>query len=361
MKIGMMSLWNAANGASVHAELVGKAWMKAGHQLRVFSAKEHPDSRSIPKKKDDLVVRHFSVDQVTPVTRASWFDSHPLLEGDYEVFVAQNVERLPTRELLEIFPKIKEKAVTVQVVHEGRPPQDPLFYKFDWNAIVCFDERYRQYLVDFFPKEIIHIIPYPCHPLRLGDKVGARVKLGFQLNKKIIFSFGFRNKELIEVLPILEELTREQSLRYVILAYPGADNEILADTIKGYDFVDLRESAVNTHELYTYLHASDVFLIHRESSLRYKAVLSSTVALALGSGCPILYQDSNYVELHGNEVIKYLDFKDMKGKICALFETEYDIQPVAAYLDRNNAVRVAETFLRLFKELLEVRNHEGVA
>ena len=51
----------------------------------------------------------------------------------------------------------------------------------------------------------------------------------------------------------------------------------------------------------------------------------------------------------------------MKGKIRALFETEYDIQPVATYLDRNNAVRVAETFLRLFKELLEVRNHEGVA
>ncbi len=27
------------------------------------------------------------------------------------------------------------------------------------------------------------------------------------------------------------------------------------------------------------------------------------------------------------------------------------------YLDRNNAVRVAETFLRLFKELLEVRHN----
>ncbi len=68
MKIGMMSLWNAANGASVHAELVGRAWMRAGHQLRVFSAKEHPDSRSIPKKNDDLVVRHFS-DQISGFQR----------------------------------------------------------------------------------------------------------------------------------------------------------------------------------------------------------------------------------------------------------------------------------------------------
>ncbi len=26
MKIGMAYLWNAANGPSIHAELVGKAW-----------------------------------------------------------------------------------------------------------------------------------------------------------------------------------------------------------------------------------------------------------------------------------------------------------------------------------------------
>jgi hypothetical protein len=28
MKIGMMCLWNAANGPSIHAELVGRAWVK---------------------------------------------------------------------------------------------------------------------------------------------------------------------------------------------------------------------------------------------------------------------------------------------------------------------------------------------
>ena len=46
MKIGMMCLWNAANGPSIHAELVGRAWVKSGHQLKVFSAKKHPDARS---------------------------------------------------------------------------------------------------------------------------------------------------------------------------------------------------------------------------------------------------------------------------------------------------------------------------
>jgi len=30
MKIGMMCLWNAANGPSIHAELVGRAWVELG-------------------------------------------------------------------------------------------------------------------------------------------------------------------------------------------------------------------------------------------------------------------------------------------------------------------------------------------
>ena len=176
------------------------------------------------------------------------------------------------------------------------------------------------------------------------------------MNNKIVFSFGFRTKELIQVLPTLEQLSREQPLRYVILAYPGAENGILEDTVRKYDVVDLRKGALPRDELYTYLHASDVHLIHRESSPKYKAVISSTVALALGSGCPILCHDSNYVDLRGREVIKYGDFNDMKGKLRALFEAEYDIRPVAAYLDRSNAVRVAERFVRLFEELLEVRH-----
>jgi len=33
-----------------------------------------------------------------------------ILESDYEVLVAENVERLPAERLLEIFPKIREKA-----------------------------------------------------------------------------------------------------------------------------------------------------------------------------------------------------------------------------------------------------------
>ena len=109
MKIAMMCLWNAANGASIHAKLVGRAWVKLGHQLRVFSAKKHPDARPNFQEDEGFVIRHFSVDEVIPVTRATSFDASPLLESDYQVFVAQNVERLPAAKYLKSIRMLRRK------------------------------------------------------------------------------------------------------------------------------------------------------------------------------------------------------------------------------------------------------------
>jgi glycosyltransferase involved in cell wall biosynthesis len=358
MKIGMMCLWNAANGPSIHAELVGRAWVKSGHQLRVFSAKKHPDARPTFQEDEDFVIRHFSVDQIIPVTRAASFDPSPLLNEDYDVFVAQNVERLPTERLLEIFPQVKARAVVVQVVHEGKAPEDPLYYKFDWDAIVCFDQRYKDYLVKSFPPERIHMIPYPCHPLDVGDKGEARKKLGLPLDKKIVFSFGFRPKDVVSVLPALKEVAEEYPLRYLIIANPESDVGELREAERKYGFIDLQIKPIPLNELYTYLYASDTLLIHRESSQKYKAVVSSSVCQVLGSGCPILFHESNYVELHGDEIVKYGDFDDMKTKLIDLFQGKFNLGTVKAFLEDHGAGRTAERFIQLFGELVRIRKRK---
>jgi len=355
MKIGMMCLWNAANGPSIHAELVGRAWVKLGHQLRVFSAKKHPDARPTFQKDEDFVIRHFSVDEIIPFTRAASFDPSPLLNEEYDVFVAQNVERSPAERLLEVFPHVKEKAVTVQVVHEGKAPEDPLYYKFDWDGIVCFDQRYKDYLVKSFPAERIHMIPYPCHPLELGDKGEARKKLSFPLEEKIVFSFGFRPQDVVAVLPALKDVAGEYPLRYVVIANPESEVGELREAGKKYDFIDLRIKPIPLNELYTYLHASDILLTHRESSQKYKAVVSSSVCQVLGSGCPILFHESNFVELHGDEIVKYGDFEDMKAKIIDLFQGKFNLGTVGAFLEDRGAERIAERFVCLFEELMKTR------
>ena len=359
MKIGMMCLWNAANGPSIHAELVGRAWVELGHKLRVFSAEKHPDARPTLQKDEDFVIRHFRINEVIPFTRAASFDPSPLLNEEYEVFVAQNVERLPADKLLEVFHEIKKKAVSVQVVHEGKAPEDPLYYKFDWDAIVCFDQRYKDYLVKSFPAERIHIIPYPYRQIELGDKGDAKKRLEFPLDKKIVFSFGFRPKDIVSVLPALKDVDKEYPLRYVIIANPESEVDELREAQKTYDFIDLRVRALPQDELYTYLHASDALLIHRESSQKYGAVGSSSVCQVLGSGCPILFHESNYVELHGDEIVKYRDFEDMKTKLIDILGGKFDLNKVKAFLKGHNAENIAKRFVLLFEELIKTHPNKS--
>ena len=96
-------------------------------------------------------------------------------------------------------------------------------------------------------------------------------------------------------------------------------------------------------------------LSHRESSNKYRAVLSSSVCQVLGSGCPILFHESNYVELYEDLIIKYRDFEDMKVKLINLFQNKFDLKRIEDFLEDNKAERIAERFLQLFEELMKIR------
>ncbi len=355
MRIGLMSLWNAANGPSIHAELVGRSWVEAGHKLTVFAPVSHPDARPTGQKDEPYVVRHYVVKSVEPFTRAASFDPSPLLEEDYEVFVAENVERLPLERLLELFPRIREKAATVMVVHEGNPPRDPLFYKLRWDAITCFDHRYKAFIQEHFPKNKIHIIPFPCHPMKLGDKSQARRRLNLPREKAIIFSYGFRVHDVLDAVPEIAPLAERRELMYLVAANPASPLDALREAERRYGFFKVWVKSLPLPELYTHLHASDIHLINRPSLKGRRAVLSSSIHLTLGSGCPILVRDSNLVELHGDEVVKYRDYEDMRRKAEWILEGGFSLENVVRYVEERRADRVAERFINLFRELLEKR------
>ncbi|GAI48384.1 unnamed protein product, partial [marine sediment metagenome] len=174
--------------------------------------------------------------------------------------------------------------------------------------------------------------------------------------EKIVFSFGFRSKDVISVLPSLNDIAKGYPLRYVVIANPESDLSGLYEAKKKYNFIDLRTRALPLDELYDYLYASDVLLIHRESSQKYKAVVSSSVCQLLGSGCPILFHQSNYVELHGSEIIKYRDFEDMKTKLIELFQGKlFNLTRIKDFLKNYEAERIAERFIKLFEKLMEAR------
>jgi len=260
---------------------------------------------------------------------------------------------MPIEKVFAIRSKIKEKAKTVLVVHEGRIPSNPSLFQFGWDAVACFDERYKNFLVNVFPEEKIHIIPYPCHSIRQGDKSEARKELNFPLDKKILFTYGIGVHQYLHLLPTLERLNSRYSLIFLI-ATEHKDWFDLFETLKRrYNFIELRRETPVVERLYTYLHASDAFIFHKDSS--QDVVVSSTVYMCLGSGCPILTHATNFVETLNKEVIKYSDLDELSEKIGAIFEgngeNKESLEAAREYVKKNSSYKIAEKFIQLFKTL----------
>jgi len=138
------------------------------------------------------------------------------LDTDYEILVVERVEWVPLESLKEIFPEIKKKAKIVYVVHERKLPANPLFYEFEWDAIVCFDNRYKQEWLSRFDKNKLHIIPYPTGYLSKGDKQKARKELDLPLDKKIVFSYGWAPE--LHIFPMLSVMQRlNESFPFIYL------------------------------------------------------------------------------------------------------------------------------------------------
>jgi hypothetical protein len=338
MKVGMMSTWNVPCGAAVHAELVGRSWVEKGHNLTVFAPLEEIKTR---EKDEPYVIRNYS---------ENYFDPEPFIEADYEAFVHHNISKMPMKELFGIFSGINEKAKTVLIAHQGRILDDPYFAKFDWDAIVCFDERWKRFLGDIFPAEKIHIIPYPCHPIRHGDKAEARQRLGLPEDKKIVLIYGISAHKYFSLLPGIARLNKKYPL--ILLVLTSVDDWFdLFEALKWrYNFIELRKEALSTEELYTYLHASDCLIYHSDSSR--DAVLSSTVHLCMGAGRPILAHYSNFVEKFNKELLKY---GDIEGKLMDVFENregcKETLKAASEYVKRNSAEVIAQKFIQLFETL----------
>ncbi len=350
MKIGLMTIWNAACGMSVHAELVGREWVKKGHELRVFAPIEHPDARPVDQPDEEYVVRHYIVKKVKPYTREEFFDPTPVLDYDMDVFMVENLERMPLLGLKEIFPRIKKRAKTVQMVHEGDPSKDPMFYSFDFDAIVCMDERYKRWLSKYFPQEKIHIIPHPAHPWKEGDKKEKREKLGLPTDKRIIITYGWRHEYIEPVIMPLKELSKEYSLIFLILASAVKDFTPLMKLKYEFEFVEIRIESPGIERLYDYLHAADVLLFYRKN-LPYSSVISSSVYLTLGSGCPVLFSDINMVEKNKEEVIKYKTPEEMIEKIKSIFDKGYNPSYAKKFVEQHRADVIAEKFIQVFENM----------
>jgi len=240
------------------------------------------------------------------------------------------------------------------VVHETGLPNDPNWYKFDWDAIVCFDERYKGFLAKAFPAEKIAIIPFPCHPPTHGGKKAARKLLGLPLDKKIVFAYGADSVYFhVELLPVMEKLSGDYPVLFLLLTH---HTQTAVPELKSRPkYFMVRDEMPTDDRLYTYLHASDAYIYYGRVSIDGVGV-SSCVNTCLGAGQPVLVPGyCNFFDLSGEEVIKYGDFEDLDQKLRAIFEDTDNVkQSLAAakeYAARNSGSQIATRFIELFENI----------
>jgi hypothetical protein len=344
MKIGMMTAWNQDAGPSICSELIGRQWKKDGHQVKIFSFLPTDfHGTAIVGKDEDYVYRCFST------IRKGELDPRLILESKLDLFIAQDLGMFPMDELVKIFPLIKRTAHTVNVIHDAGLSPKPSFYQFDWDKIVCFDERYRNFVRKVYDDKLIKIIPHPLKPWRPGDKKEARKKLKLPQNKYILFVFGQGLDEKLRILGSLRSLSKKYDIFFLVVSLQKVD------VLKGNGVeIEIREEAPDLKKLYDYLYAADALIVNKGLS-EDKVVVSTTVYQCLGSGCPIFAFDSNLVEtIPDNVIIKYKTYEEFEKELANFFNNKKRVKELRDtqenYVKENSPEKIAKAYLELARK-----------
>jgi len=345
MKIAILGRWNATCGASLHAELIGREFIKMGYELIVFA----PTFKSANKwwhhkiimEDEDFVIRAYEEDD--PRGGSGKIYTEKILSENFDFLIVESYKGLPCREVERILPEIKKRSKVIIVLHEGK--KEDLKYRNieEFDAVVVFD---RRYIDEVCNAKNVYVIPYPCYPLTRPREVKRREA------KKIFFSFGRQPEfEYMDYIKALRELRSRYDLVYRIVRSNGMLH------VKERWIEQIRKR-LTIEEIYDFLNRSDIHLLPKGST--ESVVVSSTVYQCLGSLCPIIAPKARYFETlpeeHGvKPVVLYTDIEDLKGKIVRLLEDDSYrnavLRAAEKFVKENSSEVVAKKFIELYQKL----------
>jgi hypothetical protein len=153
--------------------------------------------------------------------------------------------------------------------------------------------------------------------LRRGNKKDAKGKLGLPLNAKIIFSYGWAPElHVFPILPSLQKLSKQRSFIYLVLADPEYTIKEI-EKLRNDAFIELRQELPPMDRIFTYLHASDICLLHKqkEEVREGEAVVPSAILMCIGALTPIVTSDTEFVWFLEEEIIKYSNPAELESVI----------------------------------------------
>jgi hypothetical protein len=356
-KIALMSSWNAACGISIHAELIGREFIKEGHKLRVFAPLSYEDDHTYLwfHEDEEFVNRTFSFLRYgnkykdEKLLSSLYLDPSFVEKEDFNFFIVEKPSSIPLNKLLPLFKKIKKKAKTIAILHEGILPKNPYFFKFDWDKIVVFDERYERLFSKVFPPESIHIVPFPCYiPTKQLSKKKAREALNLDEDEKILFSYG-RFYFLREVLEKIEKIREDYKIKYLCMVRSIEKYKELSILEKKFPFFEVRLSRypIFSDEFHHFIFSSDAIIFYRKSALHNP--VSSSAHICLGFERPLICPDNEFFyTFKNNEVIKYKSVDEINEKIINAIENKDKVlEKAKEFIERNSAKKIARKILNL--------------
>ena len=195
------------------------------------------------------------------------------------------------------------------------------------------------------------LIHFPCLPVRKKDKIEARKALDLPVDKKIVYEFCQRGYR-----PFLRELPDELKEEGILLVLIPPNYEFLEEENPPRWMIVRKEETLSRERFDEYMFASDAVILHKFQS-RYRAVVSSTVFQALGTGCPILVPgQSDFFFPFKEEVIRYADSEDLKRTLVDVFKDgeiyRAHSEMAESFVKENSQNVVAQRFADLFESLL---------
>jgi hypothetical protein len=185
-----------------------------------------------------------------------------------------------------------------------------------------------------------------------GDKKEARLKLNLPLDKRIIFNYGIGVYRHLHLLPTIEHVNKKYPLILLTLTHIKEWYNLFDAVRSRYKFIELREGKLPINMLYTYLHACDCLLVHKDSA--EAVVVPSTAYLCLGAGRPILAYNTNFFATFDKEVLKY---SSLAEALIDVFEERENVKLVLKtaeeYVRKNSSIEIGKKFIKLFESLLK--------
>jgi len=347
--IAIMTAWNSDSGVYIHAEPIVNAWIKMGYNVKVFTfIKEDFHGRVQFGEDEPFVTRCFGTSGKT-----NYLDPRPLLVEKFDVLVMEDLKQLPMEKLIKLFPILKKKTkAIIHVLHENTilgypPPQPPVFYAFDFDAVVYIEKK-QEWFAKAIYGDKAYYIPFPCFPVRQGDKIKIREELGLPKDKKIVLAYARGGYSVY-----LPKLPREGLENVLFLVLTGKE-------IKWqYPQTEIRVTPPLPNDvLDKYVLASDAVILHKISDPPFPLALTSSATYHLiGNLRPLLApRISEFFEPFPDIMLKYADREHLAELIIDAINlghrTKKVLENAKKFVMERDPEKIAAQYIELFEKLI---------